>query len=51
MDFRIPQEAVDSIAKHINDRNNKSYDISVVGNANNIRNASFFWINMKEIDL
>jgi len=44
MDFKIPQEAVDSIAKHINDRNNKSYGIPVVGNANNIETPQIFEI-------
>jgi len=44
MEFKIPQEAIDSIAKHINDRNNKSYNIPVVGNQNNIETPQIFEI-------
>jgi len=44
MDFKIPQEAIDSIAEHINARNNKPYGIPVVGNASNIETPQVFEI-------
>lgn len=44
MDFKIPQEAIDSIAKHINERNNKSYGIPVVGNDANLETPQIFEI-------
>ncbi|GAI85434.1 unnamed protein product, partial [marine sediment metagenome] len=31
MEDKIPQSAIDSIAQHINQRNNKQYNISIVG--------------------
>jgi hypothetical protein len=51
VEFKIPQEAIDSIAKHINDRNNKQYNIPVVGNDNNIETPQIFEIiPFNEID-
>ena len=44
MDFKIPQEAIDSIAEHINERNNKPYGIPVVGNASNIETPQVYEI-------
>jgi hypothetical protein len=44
MDFKIPQQAIDSIAKHINERNNKSYGIPVVGSDTNIETPQIFEI-------
>lgn len=44
MDSKIPQEAIDSIAKHINDRNNKSYSIPTVGNETNVETPQIFEI-------
>ena len=51
MDFKIPQDAIDSIAKHINERNNKSYSIPTVGNEKNIETPQIFEITpFDEID-
>ena len=51
MEFKIPQEAIDSIAKHINERNNKSYSIPTVGAATNIETPQIFEIvPFEEID-
>lgn len=44
MDFRISQKAIDSIAKHITTRNNKSYGIPVVGDQNNLETPQIFEI-------
>jgi hypothetical protein len=44
VDFRIPQEAIDSIAEHINERTNKSYGIPIVGNSTNIETPQIFEI-------
>lgn len=44
MDFKIPQDAIDSIAKHINERNNKSYSIPTVGSSSNIETPQIFEI-------
>ena len=44
MDFKIPQEAINSIAKHINERSNKSYSIPVVGVNSNIETPQIFEI-------
>ena len=44
MDFKIPQEAIDTIAKHINERTNKSYSIPVVGTDANIETPQIFEI-------
>ncbi len=44
MDFKISQEAIDSIAKHINERSNKSYSIPVVGAETNIETPQIFEI-------
>ena len=35
MEDKIPQNAIDSIAQHINQRNNKQYNIPIVGTASN----------------
>lgn len=51
MDFKIPQEAIDTIAKHINERNNKSYSIPTVGTDTNIETPQIFEIiSFDEID-
>jgi len=51
MDFKIPQEAIDSIAQHINVRNNKSYSIPTVGNKDNIETPQIYEIiPFSEID-
>lgn len=51
MDFKIPQEAIDTIAKHINERNNKSYSIPIVGTDTNIETPQIFEIvSFDEID-
>lgn len=44
MDFKIPQEAIDSIAEHINERTNKPYGIPTVGNKTNIETPQIFEI-------
>ncbi|MFH2146313.1 MAG: hypothetical protein ABII75_09865 [Candidatus Omnitrophota bacterium] len=44
MDFTISQKAIDSIAKHINERSNKSYSIPVVGTESNIETPQIFEI-------
>jgi hypothetical protein len=44
MEDRIPQSAIDSIARHINQRNNKQYNIPVVGNTSNPENPQIFEI-------
>ncbi len=51
MDFKIPQEAIDTIAKHINERNNKSYSIPTVGVDTNIETPQIFEIiSFEDID-
>jgi len=44
MEDRIPQSAIDSIAQHINQRNNKQYNIPVVGNTSNPETPQIFEI-------
>jgi len=44
VDFKIPQEAIDSIAEHINERTNKPYGIPTVGNKTNIETPQIFEI-------
>jgi hypothetical protein len=44
MEDKIPQSAIDSIAKHINERNNKQYGIPTVGNASNPETPQIFEI-------
>ncbi|MGO9396170.1 MAG: hypothetical protein ACLP7A_16375, partial [Desulfobaccales bacterium] len=44
MEDKIPQSAIDSIAEHINHRNNKSYGIPVLGNPSNCETAQVFEI-------
>lgn len=51
MEDKIPQSAIDSIAKHINERTNKSYSIPVVGNESNSETPQIFEIiSFGEID-
>ncbi len=44
MEDKIPQSAIDSIARHINQRNNKQYNIPVVGTASNPETPQIFEI-------
>jgi hypothetical protein len=44
MEDKIPQSAIDSIAEHINHRNNKSYSLPVLGNPSNIETPQVFEI-------
>ena len=44
MEDKIPQSAIDSIAKHINERSNKSYSIPVIGNETNVETPQIFEI-------
>jgi len=44
MEDKIPQNAIDSIAKHINERTNKSYSIPTVGNESNPETPQIFEI-------
>ena len=44
MEDKIPQSAIDSIAKHINERTNKSYGIPTVGNESNPETPQIFEI-------
>jgi hypothetical protein len=44
MEDKIPQSAIDSIAQHINQRNNKQYNIPVVGTATNPETPQIFEI-------
>lgn len=51
MEDKIPQDAIDSIAKHINARTNKSYSIPTVGNESNSETPQVFEIlSFGEID-
>jgi hypothetical protein len=51
MEDKIPQDAIDSIAKHINERTNKSYSIPTVGNESNLETPQIFEIiSFGEID-
>lgn len=51
MEDKIPQNAIDSIAKHINERTNKSYSIPTVGNESNPETPQIFEIiSFGEID-
>lgn len=51
MEDKIPQSAIDSIAKHINERTNKSYSIPTVGNELNSETPQIFEIiSFGEID-
>lgn len=51
MEDKIPQSVIDSIAKHINDRSNKSYSIPTVGNELNPETPQIFEIiSFDEID-
>ena len=51
MEDKIPQNAIDSIAKHINERTNKSYSIPTVGNKSNPETPQIFEIvSFGEID-
>ncbi|MGH7458091.1 MAG: hypothetical protein ACREKN_03265 [Longimicrobiaceae bacterium] len=51
MEDKIPQDAIDSIAKHINERTNKSYSIPTVGNESNPETPQIFEIvSFGEID-
>ncbi len=40
----IPESAIEIVAKHINERNNKSYSIPVIGSPNNPETPQFFEI-------
>ncbi len=40
----IPESAIEVVAKHINDRSNKSYSIPVIGSPNNPETPQFFEI-------
>lgn len=40
----IPESAIELVVKHINDRNNKSYSIPVIGNPDNPETPQFFEI-------
>ncbi len=44
MEELIPQTAIDSVAEHINQRNNKQYNIPTVGNVNNVETPQIFEI-------
>jgi len=44
MEDRIPQSAIDSIAQHINQRNNKQYGIPVIGSTSNPETPQIFEI-------
>ena len=44
MEDKIAQSAIDAIAQHINQRNNKQYNIPVVGDASNIETPQIFEI-------
>lgn len=44
MEDRIPQSAIDSIAQHINQRNNKQYSIPLVGTPSNAETPHIFEI-------
>jgi len=44
MEDKIPQDAINSIAQHINQRNNKQYNIPVVGNPSNPETPQIFEI-------
>jgi len=44
MEDRIPQSAIDSIAQHINQRNNKQYGISIIGTTSNPGTPQIFEI-------
>lgn len=51
MDDKIPQSAIDSVAKHINERSSKSYGIPTIGNESNIETPQIFEIvPFEEID-
>jgi len=40
----IPESAIGIVARHINDRSNKSYSIPVIGSPNNPETPQFFEI-------
>ncbi|MGA9047607.1 MAG: hypothetical protein WB588_01285 [Dehalococcoidia bacterium] len=44
MEDKVPQKAIDSIAQHINIRNNKQYGIPTVGDKSNIETPQIFEI-------
>jgi len=44
MEDKIPQSAIDSVAQHINQRNNKQYGIPTVGTPSNIETPQIFEI-------
>ena len=44
MEDRIPQSAIDSVARHINQGNNKQYGIAVVGTPDNCESPQIFEI-------
>jgi len=44
MEDKIPQSAIDSVAQHINQRNNKQYNIPIVGTASNPETPQIFEI-------
>ena len=44
MEDKIPQSAIDSIAQHINLRNNKQYNFRIVGDISNSENPLYFEI-------
>jgi hypothetical protein len=44
MDDKVPQAAIDSIAQHINQRNNIQYGIPIVGNPSNTETPQIFEI-------
>lgn len=44
MEERIPQAAIDSIAGHINQRNNKQYNIPIIGTSSNPETPQIFEI-------
>lgn len=47
----IPESAIEIVAKHINDRNNKSYSIPIIGSSDNTETPQFFEIiEFDEID-
>ena len=51
MEDRIPQDAINSVAKHINERTNKSYNIPIIGSPSNPETPQCFeTISFGEID-
>ena len=51
MEDRVPQDAIDSVAEHINNRTNKLYGIPIIGNDSNQETPQYFeTISFAEID-